>query len=203
MHRRTAQSTFYRNRLSNFLVSAMTGLTALYFLSSALGGSGKPVAIGADAVLMVAFIVPAARFPRHGVVTSPTGIVVRNILRTYVLRWDEVERFELASDRFPSGGVAVVNDGRRIPMTGINQGLVGHFVTETVAALNEQLRRERHRLAPGPAHRRSWRGSSGWCVVVSARHRKRGGANSEVLSRAPCSGAVVCPGMFTELGRND
>jgi Bacterial PH domain len=147
MRRRAEQSTFYRNRVANFLVWAMTAFAALYFLTemvSALGDALNPAAVGIDASLMIVFLVPAVRFPRHGVVTSPSGIVVRNILRTHVLHWDEVERFEIASDFVTNGGVAVLFDGRRIPMTGINQGFVGHCVAETVAALNEELRRQRH-----------------------------------------------------------
>ncbi len=138
---------FYRDRLPNFFVCAVTGLGALYSLFEllrALGDSASPAVIAIDAGLMVGFLVPAVRFPRNGVVTSPSGIVIRNILRTHVLRWDEVERFEIANDFVPNGGVAVLNDGTRIPMTGINQGLVGHFVAVTVAALNEELRRNRN-----------------------------------------------------------
>jgi hypothetical protein len=96
---------------------------------------------------MVGFLIPAVRLPRHGVVTTSTELTIRNILRTYVVRWEDVERFELAPyDRLAGvkAGTVVLKDGRRITMTGVQTvafewAYATKFAKKTIAGLNAQL----------------------------------------------------------------
>ena len=101
-NRRTADNrAFYRNRLSNFLVSATMAFAArvLTQLVRAIEQPDEsPVLIGLLAVLLVAFLIPLVRFPRNGVVTTSAEVTIRNILRTHVLQWGDLEHFEVASD---------------------------------------------------------------------------------------------------------
>ncbi len=137
--------TYYRGRLANTIVAVIAGLTALHFLVELihqLGSSGASSFDKAyDAIFVIAFLIPALRFPRNGVQVSDAKIVIRNILRTHVLQWETVERFEVSGASFTRTGVAVLKDGSRIRMTGIRSGLVDHFAQNTVAALNARLGR--------------------------------------------------------------
>ena len=135
--------TFYRDDLSNLLVCAMMSFTALYFLTRAIR-DGSALPIGLDVLAMFAFAFPAFRYPRHGVITTSAGVVVRNIFKTHVLAWSDIERFELARHKpWPMVGVAVLTDGRRIPMTGIQNAPASRFARRTIEALNDELRSER------------------------------------------------------------
>lgn len=135
---------FYRNRTSNFLVWVITTFGALYFLVELIHLINEavisPILIGLTGVLMIAFLVPALRCPRSGVVSTSSNLIVRNILKTHIFRWDEVERFELTRyDPWPKVGVAVLKSGRRVPMTGVQFALATRFAQNTVASLNETL----------------------------------------------------------------
>lgn len=139
-----SQRVFYRNRLSNFLVWLLATFGTLYFLVETVEAieekEASVVLIGFSALLMVAFLAPALREPFHGVIITPTQVRIRNIMRTHVLSWDEIERFELAKyDPWPKIGVAVLKTGRRVPMVGVQWAPVSRFAESTVVALNERL----------------------------------------------------------------
>jgi hypothetical protein len=148
----SATRVFYRNRFSNGGLWLLCTWTAIVFLQMAVenietdkqtrvtGTTGHILAIGLSFALMIAFLIPALRFPLHGVVVMPTKIIVRNIMRTHVLSWSEVERFELAKyDPWPRIGVAVLKSSRRVPMVGVQWAPLSRFAEKTVSALNEQL----------------------------------------------------------------
>ena len=125
------KSVFYRNRLANFIAWVIMAIAALYFVI-AIGRDlreGQPsVIIGLDAILLTAFLIPAVRVPRHGVVVTPTELVIRNVFKTHRLHWDQVERFELnLRSSPPRVGVVVLADGSRIRMTGVSYGLASSF----------------------------------------------------------------------------
>jgi hypothetical protein len=148
--------TFYRNRLSNFIVWVIFAWGVLYLLIHLIHDvketEPSSFLIVLDAILMIGFLIPAVRIPRHGVVTTSTKVIIRNIVRTYVVHWEDVERFELAPyDRLAGvrAGTAVLKDGRRIRMTGVQTvafewAYATKFAKKTVAALNEQLAEARH-----------------------------------------------------------
>jgi hypothetical protein len=145
---------FYRNRINNFLVWVITMFGALYFLVELIHSINETeysfILIGLTGILMIAFLIPALRCPRSGVVVTSGSVMVRNILKTHVLRWDEVERFELTRyDPWPKVGVAILKSGRRIPMTGVQFALATRFAQNTVAALNAQLVEMRGQGAQG------------------------------------------------------
>jgi hypothetical protein len=91
-------------------------------------------------ILCGLFLVPALREPLHGVVVTRTEVRIRNIMRTHVVSWDEIERFDLAKyDPWPKIGVAILKTGKRLPMVGVQWTPVGRSAENTVAALNEKL----------------------------------------------------------------
>jgi hypothetical protein len=138
------ERVFYRNRLSNLLVWAVVTFGALYFLVKLIGtikeSHPSPILIGFTGLLMIAFLIPALRYPRHGVVSTDSKIIIRNIFKTHTLRWDDVERFELTRyDPWPKVGVVILQDGGRIPMTGVQFALATSFAQNTIDALNTSL----------------------------------------------------------------
>jgi hypothetical protein len=152
-------TSFYRNRLSNFIVWIIVVWTALYLLIHLIhnleGAEPSLFLIVLEIILMLGFLVPAVRLPRHGVVTTSAELTIHNILRTYVIRWEDVERFELAPyDRLAGvkAGTAVLKDGRRITMTGVQTvafewAYATKFAENTVSALNAQLAAMRDQTA--------------------------------------------------------
>ncbi|HEY1778678.1 MAG TPA: PH domain-containing protein [Solirubrobacteraceae bacterium] len=57
---------------------------------------------------------------RVGVHVEPGGVRIVNILRRHRLRWDEIERFDLApAGVYPLAGRVVLKSGRGIPIEGI------------------------------------------------------------------------------------
>jgi membrane protein YdbS with pleckstrin-like domain len=144
-----ANRVFYRFKLTNFSVWLITAFAALYFLTELVKELGEkeaqPATIILTALLMVAFLVPAVRYPWHGVVATTKEIKVRNILKTHVVRWSEIDRFELTRHNpWPRVGVVALKSGKNIPMTGIQavpyeRSPITKFAMKTVAALNEQL----------------------------------------------------------------
>jgi hypothetical protein len=141
---RSERPTIYHNRLVNWMTWTIVALTALILLSNLVKVLERPhpsAAVAAlEALVLAAFLIPALRYPRNGVVASSEQLVIRNIYRTHVLGWHEIDHFEMASyGAWPRIGVAVLKDGRRVPMTGIQSGLASRFATRTVAALNTRL----------------------------------------------------------------
>ncbi len=143
MKARTTERTVYRNLLANTLVWIMMTFGTLVFLVDLVEDAelNKPAAIMViDAVCMVAFLVPAVRFPYNGVIALPTEVVVRNIMKTHRIAWSEIERFEMAKyDPWPQVGVVVLRSGRRIPMTALQFALATTVAQRAVADLNRQL----------------------------------------------------------------
>jgi hypothetical protein len=139
-----SQRIFFCNRVSNLLVCALTGFGALYFLVETVEAveetDASVVLVGFSALLMVAFLLVALREPFHGVVVTNSQVRIRNIMRTHVLGWDQIERFELAKyDPWPKIGVAILKTGRRVPMVGVQWAPLGQFAENTVMTLNRKL----------------------------------------------------------------
>ncbi len=134
---------FVRNRFANGCLFAICAFAAIAFLEigiEAINGGSGTVLVAFDFVLCTIFSVPAVRSLVYGVVITGTQLKIRNIMRTHVLRWDEVERFELARyDPWPRVGVAVLKSGRRVPMVGVQWAPLSRFAEKTVAGLNERL----------------------------------------------------------------
>lgn len=133
----------FRNRLSDAVVWVLMAFATLYFLTSIVEDAerGKPVVLLAlDALLLLGFLIPAIRYPLHGVIVSPTEVVVRNIMKTHKIAWNNIERFEIARhDPWPQVGVAVLRNGRRIPMTALQVALATKVAQRAVTDLNQQL----------------------------------------------------------------
>jgi len=135
---------FYRNRIGNLYVWVITVISALLILVLLLDAIAQPhpspVAMGLAVILIAALSIPAVRVPRRGVSTTSTEIVIRTILHTYVLRWEELESFEVSTPFFYGRyGVAVLKNGRRIRMTGVASGFVDRYAEHAVSKLNAQL----------------------------------------------------------------
>jgi hypothetical protein len=130
----------FRNHISNTLCTLLAGFATLYFLVK----FGRGLSRGETAAALIAvpfaliFVVPAVRYPGHGVTVTPADFVIRNIFRTHTVPRGEVERFELTRYwRFwVPIGVAVLKDDRRIPMTGVQFATAISFAQDTVADLN-------------------------------------------------------------------
>jgi hypothetical protein len=133
----------YRNRLSNWSVCLICGFATIAFYQIAVEAIRKnngAVLVAFGFIMCAIFLIPTLREPFHGVVVTPTQVRVRNIMRTHVLSWDQIERFELAKyDPWPKIGVVVLRGGRRVPMVGVQRAPLGRFAENTVAALNERL----------------------------------------------------------------
>lgn len=148
------ENAVFRNRMSDAVVWVFMAFATLYFLTSLVRDAerGKPaVLVVLDALLMLAFLIPAIRYPLHGVIVSPTEVVVRNIIKTHKIAWNDIERFEIARhDPWPQVGVAVLRNDRRIPMTGLQVALATKVAQRAVTDLNQQLS-ERTREGDAPA----------------------------------------------------
>ncbi len=137
----TESRRFYRNRISNLLVWLIVAFCADVFLVGLAGDlrSGRAGVI-LDLVALAPCLFLLVRIPRHGVMADEHGVTVRNVWRTHVLAWSEIERFEAGSyPPWPRAGIAVLRDGTRVPIVGIQRGILGKLTENTVAALNQRL----------------------------------------------------------------
>jgi hypothetical protein len=124
-------------------VCLISGFATIAFYQMAIEAIHKDVGTGFvifGFIWCAIFLVPTLREPFHGVVVTSTQVRVRNIMRTHVLDWDQIERFELAKyNPWPRIGVVALKGGRRVPMVGVQWAPLGSFAENTVAALNERL----------------------------------------------------------------
>ena len=145
--------TFYRFRFNTIGLCLFASFTTVYFLTEiikALNTNEPSTAVVVlYSALMTVFLIPAIRFPFNGVVATSSMLKIRNIARTHVVSWEEVERFELARhDPWPRVAIVVLKTGKRIPMTGVQavpyeRSPVTRFAKKTIASLNEQLTAQR------------------------------------------------------------
>lgn len=148
---------FYRRRVLNGTLFILCGWATIVFWGlgeEAISKDDGPAVITLCFILFAICLVPTIRCPFYGVVITDTKVRVRNILRTHVLRWDEIDRFEYEKyDPWPLIGVVWLKNGRRVPMGGIQWALLSKFAENTVAALNERLATMRDGQEPksGPA----------------------------------------------------
>lgn len=148
---------FYRNRLANsgvFIICVFATISFFSLAFEAVHTNEQAALVGMLFVFAIIALVPTLREPFHGVVVTSTQVRVRNIMRTHVLSWDEIERFELAKyDPWPKIGVVILKSGRRVPMVGVQWAVLSKFAENTVVALNERLATMRDGQEPksGPA----------------------------------------------------
>lgn len=94
-------------------------------------------------------IVLSVRIFTLGVHATKDHVRIRNILITRRVQWSDVEQFSFGQLRiFPAVGIATLNDGRKLAMTGISLGRVARKKSRANAAsliseLNQLL--EEHR----------------------------------------------------------
>jgi hypothetical protein len=105
MRRRT-----FRRHPVRFVFAYLWALVAAFFGAFALAiGPGAPPTAGERivyAAIALPFAILTVRTLRIGVVTGPDGVVVRNILRTHRIPWDDVAGFEMSDwGGFPIGAV--------------------------------------------------------------------------------------------------
>lgn len=115
----------YRGRLARQLLIALAviifALMASIFapddgILAQASGTFEAVFYATVTVAMMAFFVWAAgyRALRAGLFVSADGILVRNVFRTFSVRWPDVQRFELARLWLsPMVGYVVLRDGTR------------------------------------------------------------------------------------------
>jgi PH (Pleckstrin Homology) domain-containing protein len=131
--------TFYRSRFANGFAWLICAWACAVLLELATEAPSTGLA-AFDYVLAAIFLVPALREPLNGVVTTADKVLVRNVLRTRVLSWHEIEKFELARyDPWPKIGVAVLTSGARVGMVGVQWAPLSRYAEETVTALNSEL----------------------------------------------------------------
>ena len=132
---------------------------AVLFGYFALDLGGEGIAAGQRAVYAVLAAVPlvlAVRAFRIGVQTGPDGVTVRGILRSWKVRWDEIERFEWGRWRgFGDYPVGVVRrrDGSGITVLALNPPFEfvrgqDRRVPRLLSELNERLGEARGIPAP-------------------------------------------------------
>jgi hypothetical protein len=120
-----ARRTMRRHTVALGLAGLML-VPAVFFGYFALDLGGEAIPAGQRAVYAVLAAVPlafAARAVRIRVLTGPEGVTVRGILRSWRLRWDEIERFEWGRWRgFGDYPVGVVRrrDGSAITVLALN-----------------------------------------------------------------------------------
>jgi len=138
--------TVRRRETVRFGIAFVWALPLLFFASIA----GENAIYGAIAALFAVLVV---RTLRIGVVTGPDGVVVRGILRSWTLPWDQVERFEMGRWRgwgnFPCG-VVRRRDGSTVTVLALNppfelQPGQGRRVPELLEQLNAELAANRAR----------------------------------------------------------
>jgi len=99
----------------------------LWATAPGIGIAGR-TAIAAAGVLVIAL---AVRTLLEGVRIDPTGVLVRNIFRSWRLRWDEIE--DVGSDKPWFNLALTLRDGRRIHARGV--GAVSRRKRERLASL--------------------------------------------------------------------
>lgn len=120
-----------RNRLSVRRLETSVG-ECITFLVAACGfffmaDDGPNGSDWADPVYVVfiavalGWVALAVRAARAGVVASPQGVVVRNILRGHSIKWHDIADFDIGRRRFIGTPIPVVRltSGRDVPMTSI------------------------------------------------------------------------------------
>jgi hypothetical protein len=115
-----------------------------YFAAAPDTPAGQRVVYG---VIAAVFAVLMVRTLRIGVATGPDGVVVRGILRSWRLPWEEVERFEMGRWRGWGNyacGVVRRRDGSQITVLALNppfelQPGQDQRVPELLAELNGEL----------------------------------------------------------------
>ncbi len=144
----TSSPVKYRNRPGVILVWfiwTVGTLIALARLIEALERDDQlaiPILWG---ILLFVFAVPMVRSLRWGVIAGPTDVIVRNILRTHKVQLSEVDRCEIDRlDPWPRVGIVILQSGKRIPMTALQDGLAVHVAQRAVDDLNQRLATERH-----------------------------------------------------------
>jgi hypothetical protein len=146
----------YRRQTVRVVIAAIWLVPAVFFAVFALDLSpdGATVPTGQRVVygaLALAFAVLALRTWRIGVFTSPSGVVVRNTLRSTRLAWDEIAAFEWGEWRGPGRsacGVVRRSDGRQVTVFALNPPFEvtpgeDRRVPDLLAGLNEELARAR------------------------------------------------------------
>lgn len=134
-------------------------LPVVFFGYFALDLGGEEIPAGQRAVYGVLAALPllaAVRAVRIGVVTGPDGVTVRGVLRSWRVRWDEIERFEWGRWRgFGDYPVGVVRrrDGSGITVLALNPPFEfvpgqDRRVPRLLEELNEMLGRARGIPAP-------------------------------------------------------
>jgi hypothetical protein len=138
------------------------GIAAIWMLPAAFFGvfaldlspDGVPVPEGQRVIygaIALFFLVLAVRTWRIGVFTRPDGVIVRNVLWTHRLRWEEIAAFAWGFWRGPGAypcGVVRREDGRDITAFALNPPLEltvaqDARVPELLDELNEVLARAR------------------------------------------------------------
>lgn len=125
-------------------------------------GPGGSVPTGqriAYAAICVPFVVLAVRTFRIGVFTRPEGVVVRGVLRSWKLRWEDVKAFEWGEWRGWGGfdcGVVRRADGSQLTVFALNppfelESGQARGVPQMLAELNEQLAQARGWSQPPPS----------------------------------------------------
>jgi hypothetical protein len=137
----------FRREWVRFGIAAIWLVPAAFFTYFAVDPSvpgGQRVVYAAIALVSAAL---AARTARIGVVTAPDGVTVRGVVRSWRLRWEEIERFEWGRWRgwgsFPCGVVRRA-DGSQVTVFALNPPWEippgrSRAVPNALAELNEQL----------------------------------------------------------------
>ena len=124
-----------------------------------LGSGAEPIPTGQRIVygaLAAVFLTLAVRTLRIGVVTGPDGVLVRGILRSWRLGWDEIERFEWGRWRgwgdYPCG-VVRRRDGSAVTVFALNPPFEltkgqDRRIPDLLGELNEELGQARGIAAP-------------------------------------------------------
>ncbi len=145
-------SSGYRRHAVRLVIAALWLAPACFFAVFALDASPDGVAVPAGqrvvyGALALVFAALAVRTFRIGVFTSPSGVVVRNVLGTTRLAWEDVAAFEWGRWRGPGGfacGVVRRADGGTVTAFALNppfefQAGEDRRIPDMLAALNEEL----------------------------------------------------------------
>jgi hypothetical protein len=154
----------YRRHTARVVIAALWLVPVWWLGTFALDASpdGVPVPTGQRivyAALCLPFLVLAVRTFRIGVLTREWGVVVRGVLWTWRLRWEEIAAFEWGEWRGAGGfdcGVVRREDGSQVTAFALNPPFEIHAgqdrrVPDMLAALNQELARARGWSSPPPA----------------------------------------------------